>query len=422
MSILMGIFANYGYVLSKAGPFGIWTWLLVGGGQLLVALVFAEMAGRVPLTGAIYNWNTKLTNPAVGWLTAWMTLFAYAAATVGVIVAIITPLQTLLGQEFSSDAVNSIAVGIMVSQALINIYGVRLAAYTNKLAVIAEIIVLVFFGLILLTVILMHSEANPELLITLPDKPAPYWLNFLMASLMTAWTIFGFESPADLAEETLNVRRVAPKSIISSVLITIVLGFVFISILTMAIPDLAAVTAASDPVSTIMSYHLGEMPTKLFLVVVLIAMFAVSLITMTMASRLIFAVARDKRLVAASVLSRISSHRVPHISIMVIAAIEIGIFFVAKSRTDFYATPVILLFLAYLVTVVSFLVGSKKLPSTDNFSLGRWHWPVAILAVFWLVAEIAILTIPDEFHSATEITATVLAVGVILYLMVGRRQ
>src|SRR5580698_10596709 len=70
MSVLMGIFANYGYVLGKAGPFGLWTWLLVGAGQLLVALVFAEMAGRIPLTGAIYNWNTRLTNPTIGWFTA----------------------------------------------------------------------------------------------------------------------------------------------------------------------------------------------------------------------------------------------------------------------------------------------------------------------------------------------------------------
>src|SRR5580700_2987620 len=78
MSVLMGIFANYGYVLGKAGPFGFWTWLLVGAGQFLVALVFAEMAGRIPLTGAIYNWNTRLANATVGWFTAWMLLFAYS--------------------------------------------------------------------------------------------------------------------------------------------------------------------------------------------------------------------------------------------------------------------------------------------------------------------------------------------------------
>src|SRR5579862_5925665 len=68
MSVLCGIFSNFGYVLGKAGPFGFWSWPVVGFGQFLVALVFAEMVGRIPLTGAIYNWNTRLANPAIGWL------------------------------------------------------------------------------------------------------------------------------------------------------------------------------------------------------------------------------------------------------------------------------------------------------------------------------------------------------------------
>ena len=95
MSVLMGIFANYGYVLGKGGPFGLWTWLLVGAGQLLVALVFAEMAGRIPLTGALYNWNTRLTNPTVGWFTAWLLFFStHSGGYVGVVVAMMAPMQT----------------------------------------------------------------------------------------------------------------------------------------------------------------------------------------------------------------------------------------------------------------------------------------------------------------------------------------
>src|ERR1700722_17501434 len=63
ISILTGVISNYGFVLGKAGPFGIWMWVLVSIGHMLVALVFAEMAGRIPLTGCSYNWNSKLVNP-----------------------------------------------------------------------------------------------------------------------------------------------------------------------------------------------------------------------------------------------------------------------------------------------------------------------------------------------------------------------
>ncbi len=420
MSVLMGIFANYGYVLGKAGPFGFWTWLLVGFGQLLVALVFAEMAGRIPLTGAIYNWNSRLANPQVGWFTAWMLLFAYSIGNVGIVVATMGPLQTLLGLQFNSTTLHSVGIGIILLQTVINVYGVKLAARTNQLAVIAEIIALVVFGLIILTVILVKGEVHTALLTNIPDSPRPYWPSFLMASLLAAWTIFGFESPVDLSEETVNARQVTPVSIISSVIVTIVLGFFFISIITLAIPDLATVTAAADPISTIVAYHLGDALTKVFLVFVLVAMFAAAMLGITTASRILFAVGRDKIVLGSSFFTKISSHGVPKIATLLVALIEIVAFLLATDLAALYAAPVILLGLTYLITIFSFIFGVKKLPPTTNFSLGNWHWPVVILAVIWLVSEICILTIPDEFHQAAEISGCVLVIGLLIYLLTGR--
>jgi len=420
MSVLMGIFANYGYVLGKAGPFGLWTWLLVGGGQFLVALVFAEMAGRIPLTGALYNWNTRLANPTVGWFTAWLLLFAYAVGCAGVVVAMLAPLQTFLGLEFDGVSARAVGAVIVLMQAMVNIYGVRLAAYTNKVAVIAEIIALIAFGIIILAVILIHGEAHTELLTTIPAQPVPYWPGFLMSSLMAAWTIFGFEASSDLSEETLNVKRVTPRSIISSVIATVLLGAFFIGIITLAIPDLASVTAAADPVSTIVASHLGDTVTKIFLVFVLTAMFAASMLGITTASRILFAVARDKRVAGSSSLAKVSSHGVPSGGVWIVAFIEIVSILLAKDLADLYAAPVVLLSLAYLITVISFIVGSKKLPATNNFSLGNWHWPVVILAVLWLVSLIGILTLPDEFHAVSVIAGGVLALGVVLYFIAGR--
>lgn len=422
MSILMGIFANYGFVLSKAGPFGIWTWLLVGGGQFMVALVFAEMAGRLPLTGAIYNWNARLANPTIGWFTGWLMVFTYAIGTVGVIAAMFAPLQTFLGIEFDTNTMRLIGTALILLQALINIYGVRVAAFTNKLAVIAEMIALVVFGAVILAVIVIHGEANTSLILSPPETPLPYWGNFLTACLLAAWTIFGFETSSDLSEETVDVRRVTPKSILSAVLITVPLGFSFLLILTLAIPDLSTVTAATDPVSTIVAYHLGSGLTKVFLAFVLIAMFAASLLGITTASRLLFAVARDNRIIGSSVLNKISKHRVPAAAVYVITCVEIITFVFCQNMTDLYASPVILLAVSYLITVICFITGNNKLPSTGSFSLGLWHWPVVILAIVWLISEICILTIPDDFHTAAIIAGGVILSGLVLYGLIGRNQ
>src|SRR5437588_10412911 len=51
ISITTGIFTTYGAVLNWGGPLGIWTWPIVIVGQLLVALIFAALASRMPLAG-----------------------------------------------------------------------------------------------------------------------------------------------------------------------------------------------------------------------------------------------------------------------------------------------------------------------------------------------------------------------------------
>ena len=415
MSVLMGVFSNYGYVLGKAGPFGLWTWLIVCVGQLLVALIFAEMAGRIPLTGALYNWNNKLSNNAIAVTVHWLTVFAYAISGAGIMVAIMGPLQTFLGRSLDMSTLRLIGVVILIIQLLISVYGIRLATYINKLAVVAEIVAIVVIGVALILSVVLKGEVHFLLLTTIPSSPIPYWPAFLMCTLLGAWTIFGFETPSDLSEETINVKSITPKSIISSVLASSLLGLFFIFALTVAIPNLSDITTASDPISAIISSHFGGIVTEIFLGCVLLAMFATSLISITLASRLLFAVSRDKHFIAHEKFSKISARGVPSYAAWLVALVEIIIFLTMYNLSALYASAIVLLFSAYLITVINFAVGLKKLPPTKNFSLGKWHWPVVFLAIAWLVVQITILTVPEEFHLAAMIGAGILVFSAIQY-------
>lgn len=55
VSVVIGIFATYDDVLRNAGPVGIWLFPVVAVGQLLVALVYAQFAARIPLSGSSYT-------------------------------------------------------------------------------------------------------------------------------------------------------------------------------------------------------------------------------------------------------------------------------------------------------------------------------------------------------------------------------
>jgi len=70
----------------------------------------------------------------------------------------------------------------------------------------------------------------------------------------------------------------------------------------------------------------------------------------------------------------------------------------------------------YLLTVATYALRRKSLPTgSDHFSLGRWGGIVSGAAIVWLIMIIAILTIPQEFHSATWVSVAVCIVGAVLY-------
>ena len=81
ISVAVGIFGTYDDVLQNAGPVGIWLWIIVAVGQTLVALVVAQFAARIALSGSSYQWASRLANPKIGWLFGWLS-FCYLATGV----------------------------------------------------------------------------------------------------------------------------------------------------------------------------------------------------------------------------------------------------------------------------------------------------------------------------------------------------
>ncbi|MFK0047428.1 hypothetical protein ACIQU4_25585 [Streptomyces sp. NPDC090741] len=59
ISVAVGIFATFGEVLRTAGPVGIWLWIVVAVGQTLAALVVAQFAARIPLSGSSYRCHRR---------------------------------------------------------------------------------------------------------------------------------------------------------------------------------------------------------------------------------------------------------------------------------------------------------------------------------------------------------------------------
>src|ERR1700744_5117818 len=71
VSILTTVFQLFFLGFGFGGAAFFWTCPVVFAGQLLVALNFSTLAARFPISGAIYQWSSRLAGQTFGWFTGW---------------------------------------------------------------------------------------------------------------------------------------------------------------------------------------------------------------------------------------------------------------------------------------------------------------------------------------------------------------
>src|SRR4029077_8824716 len=127
-----------GFGLAHWGPASIWTWPVVGAGNLLIALLAAEARSRISLAGDCCQWNARLVNPTYGWFVGFAGLLYM---TVGGGAIMLLGASPLLVSEFDiNPAANPHlvlpgAIGLMILPVIVNIISVQVAARVNNVAV-----------------------------------------------------------------------------------------------------------------------------------------------------------------------------------------------------------------------------------------------------------------------------------------------
>ena len=439
ISIATGIFTTYGFVLQSGGPLGIWTWPLVGIGQGAVALVFAALAARIPLSGYSYQWGSRLANPTVGWILGWLS-FAFLAIVVVAVDSTLASqvLPALFGYEASTFSVQIGTLAILLVQAILIVFSTQLTATVNSGAVVAEIIGIVVLGVVLLVVALFNGQANFSNLFDHGAAQGSVYYAFapigpfLSSFLLGAFTIVGFESAANLAEETREPHKVVPRAMWGAVLSATILGFLFLVALTVSIRDIAAVTKSATPVAAVVKSSLGGVIGDIFLVFVGVAIFGCGLVIFVTGVRLTWAMSRDGRFPGHGLFSRVNSATdTPVWATVLILGLGVVWTLLIESASALFAASTLLPALIYTGTVLMYLftrgrqaemdVSEDERQRRERFSLGRWEIPVVAVALVWLALELWIL-MDAQFRTAQIYVLGMLAVGSLYYAFMRLRN
>jgi amino acid transporter len=406
ISVLVAIFATYGAVLNSSGPVGIWLWLLAAVGQTLVALVVAQFAARIALTGSSYQWASRLANPKVGWFFGWLTFWFLATGVVAMNSALASQaLMPLLGMGPDEDVARLITLALMLTEAVLVIASTRLLGRVTSTTVGLELVILVGLILGLGAVMVFGGTGTAHNLVSqgvATGDPNYFAIGgpLMAGMIMGLVTLVGFDSAANLAEEAKDPFRTVPRAIVSSVAASAVLGLLFVIILTLAIKDITEVTTSGSPVATIIRDQLGPVMERILLTGIVFAMFGAGMVMTAACSRQAFAMARDSRFPAHNLLRRVSPRtQTPVFATILILVIGVVLMVALPGAAllQLIVASTILPALLYGGIVVLYLCVRKRLATKEGgFSLGRFELPVAYAALIWVGFSIFVLVSPSE--------------------------
>jgi urea carboxylase system permease len=412
ISVSTGSFGNFGVGIGLGGPAFFWSWPIVVIGQLLVALVFAELSSHFPVAGSIYQWSKRLSNRTLGWFTGWLYFWAQVVTVtaVAVIVAFVidgihgpmadgtswldSPDPTGLTTMFTFTSLVA-----LLSTTLINAFGVRLLSILNNIGVATEILGMFVFALILL---FFANNQSPSVLFDTGGSEAAtggsYLPAFALGMFMSLFILYGFDTAGTFGEETVDASRQAPRGVILSVIVSGVIGVVFLLAVILAIPSvpdaMAEGQAGGFPIATTI---IGVLTTELFagitlgelyLFVILASVYVCTLAIQGAATRMMFSMSRDRHLPGGAIWGQVNkTFRTPAnaaIAVGVLAALPIlligplGGFFMSIAATG-------LIYLSYLLCNIGVLMARRKgWPHKPAwFNLGRWGMLVNVLAIVY---------------------------------------
>lgn len=389
ISILTGMFQLFGFGYGFGGPLLFWSWIIVMGGQLVVALNFAELSARYPIAGSVYQWSKKVSGRLASWMSGWTMLVGsvVTVASVSVAMQVVLPQISGVFVIIHNDAQNAVLLGsaTIVITTIINMLGVRVMAFINNIGVAAELL-----GVVLIIVLLAaHIQRGPQVVLTTqgagPGLPGWSFLGYLapllMAAIMPAYVMFGFDTAGSLAEETRDPRRTTPRAILQALSTAGAAGAILLIMALMVTGTLSPSALGDGGLPAVLEQALGSTLGKILLVDVAFAIFICTLAIQTASIRLAFSMARDHALPFGDGLSHVSERRQsPVAPALVSGVIAIGLLVLNAGNPQIFlvitSVSIVIVYIAYVLVTFPLLGRRLRGWPTDQggqgwFFMGR---------------------------------------------------
>lgn len=411
--------------------------------SLIVAATMAQVASAFPTAGGLYHWASILGGRGFGWITAWFNLLGLvtvlSAINVGTYLFVVGSLgkawgfdPAALGPGRAAALQAGCVVLITASQALVNHLGIGL---TSRLTDFSGYWILGVAAVLTLVLLFFAPHLDVTRLWTFANNSGPrggdVWPEtkslgtlFLLGFLLPAYTITGFDASAHTSEETVSASVNVPRGIVRSVLVSGLFGWSMLAAIVLAAPDPAAAAARGDGAFTFIAGAVLPRPLAVGLyAAIALAQYLCGLATVTSASRMAYAFARDGGLPFSKHLRRVSARfRTPVAAVWTTAALSAAFTLYTPVYSTITAVCVIFLYVSYVLpTALGFAAYGRSWTTMGPFTLGRWYRPLAGIAVAGCLGLLVIGVQPPN-DKALWILLGCLGVAAVVWFGVERRR
>lgn len=298
-------------VAANAGN-GTWlVYLIATIGLILVGLNISTFARRLATTGSMYTYITKSLGPTTGFLSGWGLFAAYLFTAMATLLAF-----GIFGEQLFAH------LGIKVPTILLFAIGAGTIWYlsyrdirlSSMLALFLEFISVILIAVLGFVVVVKNGFQIDFAQLSLQDVSLS---GMQLAMVLAVFSYVGFESAATLGKESRNPLRSIPKAIVIS---TFLVGLFFALTAYMEVLGFAGGAAglkdSEAPLNELaVKYNMGWFGV-LIEFGALISFFSCSLASINAASRILYAMGRDK-IFHESVGSAHSTNQTPHVAVTV---------------------------------------------------------------------------------------------------------
>jgi amino acid transporter len=464
VAVIGSISIGFEYGLQTGGSTVIlYGWIIGSTFTVFVGLSMAEICSTYPSAGAVYSWAGILAPSKYAGLSAYIcgwfnfignaagdAAFASGFATITNAVIVLNSARDSAGKLISSNmAPLSTEQQVLLSIGITGLWALQNAMKIDQMGWLNNVASFFQIGSTFGIVIALFASCGSHI----PDRISQvftasnnstgfdsFFYVCMIGILSTLFSFSGYEAGAHMAEETKGASKAAPKGIVYTCLVSALIGLFYLLALLFAIPDISVILPSSsaaqlNPNATIAVFQqcLPSISMAVFLAtLIIINLYFAGMSSLTVTSRIAFAMARDQAFPASNWLKYVNPRvKMPLRTVFLVFIVDsLFLLMPLVSSTAFSAILSIATVgfqISYAIPIFLRITFAKNSFIQSDFSLGRFSLACGWISSAWLALTSLLLFFPTQLPITAEsmnytvvVFVAVSAIGAVYWLVYAR--